>query len=141
MKLSDLTKELLKDEDFAEEYHQKDLFLDISEMFLEARAFKGLTQTKLAKLMGTKQPSIARVENGKSLPSLEFLEKAAKALGTYLIPPKFGFLEKSTTTTVTYTAFQKDVPIWKNAYSVRSGNNFIEQSPLLTITSQYPYPN
>jgi transcriptional regulator with XRE-family HTH domain len=42
----------------------------------------GLTQTQLAEMVGTKQPSIARLENGEGSPSLSFLEKVAKALGT-----------------------------------------------------------
>jgi len=41
----------------------------------------GLTQTQLAEMVGTKQPSIARLENGEGSPSLSFLEKVAGALG------------------------------------------------------------
>jgi transcriptional regulator with XRE-family HTH domain len=41
----------------------------------------GLTQAQLAEIVGTKQPSIARLENGEGSPSLSFLEKVARALG------------------------------------------------------------
>jgi transcriptional regulator with XRE-family HTH domain len=41
----------------------------------------GITQAQLAEIVGTKQPSIARLENGDSSPSLSFLEKVAEALG------------------------------------------------------------
>jgi transcriptional regulator with XRE-family HTH domain len=41
----------------------------------------GLTQAQLAEMVGTKQPSIARLESGASSPSLSFLEKVAEALG------------------------------------------------------------
>jgi transcriptional regulator with XRE-family HTH domain len=41
---------------------------------------RGLTQTQLAELVGTRQPSIARLENGSSLPSISFLQKVAAAL-------------------------------------------------------------
>jgi transcriptional regulator with XRE-family HTH domain len=41
----------------------------------------GLTQAQLAEMVGTRQPSIARLENGEGSPSLSFLEKVAKALG------------------------------------------------------------
>ncbi|HVM72107.1 MAG TPA: helix-turn-helix transcriptional regulator [Anaerolineales bacterium] len=44
------------------------------------RIKRGLSQTQLAKLVGTRQPSIARLENGSSLPSLSFLERVARAL-------------------------------------------------------------
>jgi transcriptional regulator with XRE-family HTH domain len=44
----------------------------------------GLTQTQLAEMVGTKQPSIARLENGEGSPSLSFLEKVAEALGAHV---------------------------------------------------------
>jgi len=44
------------------------------------RIARGLTQTQLAEMVGTRQPSIARVESGKSLPSLLFLERIASVL-------------------------------------------------------------
>lgn len=58
-----------------------DLKFRAGNFVLEARIEAGLTQKELAKLIGTKQPSIARVENCSILPSLEFLEKIAKAVG------------------------------------------------------------
>jgi len=44
------------------------------------RMLRGLTQTQLAEIVGTRQPSIARLENGTSTPSLSFLNKIAAAL-------------------------------------------------------------
>jgi transcriptional regulator with XRE-family HTH domain len=44
------------------------------------RIQRGLTQAQLAKMVGTRQPSIARLENGSSVPSLSFLERIAGAL-------------------------------------------------------------
>jgi DNA-binding XRE family transcriptional regulator len=44
------------------------------------RIQRGLTQTQLAEMVGTRQPSIARLENGTSVPSLSFLDRIAKAL-------------------------------------------------------------
>ena len=44
------------------------------------RILRGLTQTQLAEMVGTRQPSIARLENGSSVPSLSFLQKVATAL-------------------------------------------------------------
>ncbi|MHB8934298.1 MAG: helix-turn-helix transcriptional regulator [Bellilinea sp.] len=44
------------------------------------RIQRGLTQTQLAEMIGTRQPSIARLENGSSLPSISFLNKIATAL-------------------------------------------------------------
>ena len=44
------------------------------------RILRGLTQTQLAEMVGTRQPSIARLENGTSVPSLSFLDRLATAL-------------------------------------------------------------
>jgi len=44
------------------------------------RMLRGLTQAQLAEMVGTRQPSIARLENGTSIPSLSFLQKVAAAL-------------------------------------------------------------
>jgi len=44
------------------------------------RILKGLTQAQLAEMVGTRQPSIVRLENGKRVPSLSFLHKIAAAL-------------------------------------------------------------
>ena len=48
------------------------------------RIARGLTQAQLAQLIGTKQPSIARLESGASHPSEAFLREVAAALGTRL---------------------------------------------------------
>jgi transcriptional regulator with XRE-family HTH domain len=52
--------------------------------------------------MGTRQSSIARAESGKIEPSISFLEKVAKAVGTELIYPKFKFM-------LEYKKFDKNI--------------------------------
>lgn len=44
------------------------------------RRLRGLTQGQLAEIVGTRQASIARLENGNSVPSLSFLDRIAQAL-------------------------------------------------------------
>ncbi|OZB75063.1 MAG: transcriptional regulator [Halothiobacillus sp. 14-55-98] len=46
---------------------------------IAARVRAGLTQTQLAERMNTTQSTIARLESGKSLPSLRTLQRIAKA--------------------------------------------------------------
>lgn len=48
------------------------------------RILRGLTQEQLAELVGTRQPGIARLESGASMPTLSFLRKVAAALGARL---------------------------------------------------------
>ena len=86
-------QKLLQNPEYVKEVSKTDLRFEISQMIIDARVMRGITQKKLAKLAGTKQPSIARLESGSMLPSLTFLEKIAKALKTDLIPPKFTLTE------------------------------------------------
>jgi ribosome-binding protein aMBF1 (putative translation factor) len=54
----------------------------IIEKIKKARQTRGHSQAELAKLVGTKQPAIARMESGQvSEVSLDFLAKVAFALG------------------------------------------------------------
>ena len=45
------------------------------------RILRGLSQRQLAEMVGTKQPSIARLESGKVEPRLSFLRRVVEALG------------------------------------------------------------
>jgi len=49
-----------------------------------AREKAGLTQAELAKRAGVSQPAIAQLENPDSNPTIETLQKVAKALGSEL---------------------------------------------------------
>ena len=53
----------------------------------EARAKKGLSQAEIARLVGTKQPAIARMEAGqvKVQVSMDFLLRAALVLGVSVV--------------------------------------------------------
>jgi transcriptional regulator with XRE-family HTH domain len=72
--------EKLKDPGFV----QADKELEPGYQIARLRIQRGLTQAQLAALVGTKQPSIARLEAGDTLPSLSFLEKVAAVLGARL---------------------------------------------------------
>jgi len=78
-----LTK-ALKNPEFKKEYDALELEYSIITQVLKKRLEKGLTQKQLAKKIGTKQSAIARLESGNSNPSVEFLEKIAKALDSKL---------------------------------------------------------
>lgn len=88
MKYTDFRKTLDLEEKKAFD-SEEELAFEISEMVEDARVYQGLTQEKLAEKLDTQQSSVARLENGKSLPSLKFLLRVARALNTKLIPPKF----------------------------------------------------
>lgn len=87
---ADLKKELLKNPGIAKVYATEDLAYELGRKVKRIRIKNGLTQMALAKLLGTKQSSIARLENGSAgLPSLSFLQKIADVTGYYLLTPEF----------------------------------------------------
>ncbi|GEM_PF-1395013 len=94
MSLNELKERLLKNPRFQKAYFKRDLAYAVSRMLIEARVQKGFTQEKLASAIGTTQSSIARAERSKHAVSFDFLEKIAKAYKTYVIPPRFAFMDK-----------------------------------------------
>ena len=74
----DIKKKWLKDKDFVTHYQDLELEYKISLELVRARVDAGLTQEDIAKMLGTKQSVIARLESGKSLPSLKTLYKYAQ---------------------------------------------------------------
>lgn len=53
---------------------------EIGEKVRRARHSRAITQKKLSEMIGTHQPSIARVENGSHRPSLDFLKRISDTL-------------------------------------------------------------
>lgn len=51
---------------------------------IKHRIQKGWSQTELAQAIGTKQPVISRLEKGITNPSIDTLQKVARALGLSL---------------------------------------------------------
>jgi DNA-binding XRE family transcriptional regulator len=72
----DWESEKLKDPEFAAAVEKKEPGYQVARL----RILRGLTQAQLTERVGTHQPSIARLENGSSIPSLSFLNKIAAAL-------------------------------------------------------------
>src|SRR5437667_8630542 len=49
------------------------------------RRAAGLTQTDLAERIGTKQPSISKIESGRVVPTLPVLDRIGRAVGSPLV--------------------------------------------------------
>ncbi len=82
--LSELRKQWRKDPEFMREWTALEDEFALAEAFIKARAQSGLTQEQLAERMGTRQSYVARLEGGRTLPSLRTLQKFATATGTKL---------------------------------------------------------
>jgi ribosome-binding protein aMBF1 (putative translation factor) len=80
----DFKKELLKDPEFKKEYDALELEYSIIAQVIQKRLDKKMSQKQLAEKIGTKQSAIARLEGGNTNPSVAFLEKVSKALGSKL---------------------------------------------------------
>ena len=81
----DHLRQELKDPEFRREFQKQRRYLALSMKILKLREKKGLTQAKLARLMGTSQQAISRIESGDYEGfTLKTLEKIAEATGTHL---------------------------------------------------------
>jgi len=83
----DWLKEKLQDPKFCKEFEALEPAYQVARL----RIMRNLTQRQLADLVGTRQPSIARLESGKVVPKLDFLQRVVEALGgtlTVKIEPK-----------------------------------------------------
>ena len=67
-----------------EEIAATDLRVAIISELIRARKELGISQKKLEELSGVKQPVIARIETGKSIPQLDTLLKILGCLGKTL---------------------------------------------------------
>ena len=80
--LGQLRAELLAKPAVREAYEAQEPDYAIARAIISARAHAGLSQAELAARMATSQPFVARLESGRTLPSLRTLLKVAEATGT-----------------------------------------------------------
>lgn len=76
----DVQKKLYTEEEIAE----SDLRVALISELIKARNEQGVSQKKLEEISGVKQPIIARIETGKSIPQVSTLIKLLVPLGKTL---------------------------------------------------------
>lgn len=87
MKLSDMTpldeviEEHRQDAEFRELWDKAAFAREVAVRILAYRTHNGLTQTQLAKVVGLKQPAVARLELGEQAPSLATLARLSATTG------------------------------------------------------------
>ena len=84
-RISDLHKKWLKDRKYRKAYDALEEEFVLASALIDARSRAGLTQQELAKKIGTTQPVVARLESGRTRPSMRTLERLAKATGSRLL--------------------------------------------------------
>ena len=82
MNYKDYFKKLEENAKYQKVEKELKTLLDLADDVLRLRMEKGWSQAQLAERVGTKQANISRLESGLSNPSINFLQKVAKALDT-----------------------------------------------------------
>jgi predicted transcriptional regulator len=80
--IDDLKKKWRKEPAFRKAYDALAPEFEIARALIGARTEAGLTQEEVARRMGTTQSVVARLESGRTLPSIKTLYRYAEATGT-----------------------------------------------------------
>jgi predicted transcriptional regulator len=84
MKWDDAKKIINSDPEVIKELDNNSIEYKVVREIIKARHELNLTQEQLAKLAGTKQSNISRLESGEYNPTIEFLSKVAQTMGKTL---------------------------------------------------------
>lgn len=84
----------MRDLDYRREHERTRLANDVAIRVIRYRADHGLTQAALARMLGMRQPHVARLESGDHEPSLLTLARLSEALGEdFSVDIKSGHVE------------------------------------------------
>jgi transcriptional regulator with XRE-family HTH domain len=84
-RITDLHKKWMKEPKYRKAYEALEEEFVLASAVIDVRNRAGLTQAQLARKMGTTQPVVARLESGRSRPSMRTLERLADATGSRLL--------------------------------------------------------
>ena len=84
-RITDLHKKWMKEPRYRRAYEALKEEFVLASAVIDVRNRVGLTQQELARKMGTTQPVVARLESGRTRPSMRTLERLAEATGSRLL--------------------------------------------------------
>jgi transcriptional regulator with XRE-family HTH domain len=84
-RISEMHKKWMKEPKYRKAYEALEEEFVLASAVVDARNRAGLTQEALAQKMGTTQPVVARLESGRTHPSMRTLERLADATGSRLL--------------------------------------------------------
>ncbi|MBI2611879.1 helix-turn-helix transcriptional regulator [Candidatus Gottesmanbacteria bacterium] len=87
----DLDKKWMKNPKFVKAWEKVEPEYQLARSLIGARLKRKMTQSQLARKIGTKQPVISRIEGMSSTPTVSLLKRVAAALDTRL---KISFIPK-----------------------------------------------
>lgn len=74
-------RDMREDPEYASEYERTRFANEVAIMVLKYRTEHGLSQSQLGRILGMRQPHIARLESGEHEPSLSTLARLSSVLG------------------------------------------------------------
>ena len=83
-RISDMHKKWMKEPKYRKAYEALEEGFVLASAVMDVRNRAGLTQAHLARKMGTTQPVVARLESGRTRPSMRTLDRLAQATGSRL---------------------------------------------------------
>jgi transcriptional regulator with XRE-family HTH domain len=81
-RITELHKKWMKEPKYRKAYQALEEEFVLASAVIDVRNRAGLTQAELARKMGTTQPVVARLESGRSRPSMRTLERLVDATGS-----------------------------------------------------------
>ncbi len=84
-RITELHKKWMKEPTYRKAYKAVEEEFVLASAVIDIRNRAGLSQAELARKMGTTQPVVARLESGRSRPSMRTLERLADATGSRLL--------------------------------------------------------
>jgi len=84
-RISEMHRKWLKEPKYKKAYDALEEEFVLASAVMEVRKRAGLTQEELARRMGTTQPVVARLESGRTRPSMRTLQRLAEATGSRLL--------------------------------------------------------
>jgi len=84
-RIAELHKKWMKEPKYRKAFDALEEEFVLVSAVIDVRNRAGLTQKQLARKMGTTQPVVARLESGRSKPSMRTLERLAEATGSRLL--------------------------------------------------------
>lgn len=85
MKHSDFKKRLITDTDYTEAVDSLKLKFSLGDVVIRGRIKNGWSQSELARIIGTKQANISRIESGLANPTIELVQRIMRALDTEIV--------------------------------------------------------
>src|SRR5437867_6661355 len=84
-RITDLHKKWMKEPKYRKAYEALEEEFVLASAVIDVRNRAGLTQEELARKMGTTQAVVARLESGRTRPSMRTLQRLAEATGSRLL--------------------------------------------------------